>query len=155
MGVEQFGETEVARQFQMTIAKRLMKSVEFAGNGCWNWTAAKSHFGYGNIFVSGRGMYAHRVSYQLFKGPIPEGLSLDHLCRNPSCLNPEHLEPVTHKENMKRGFISRGKGGSDTHCPRNHERNDENTHVSDKGIRSCRACARERAREKKARLGHW
>lgn len=70
-----------------------------AETGCWNWTGAMSPNGYGQS----RGSGAHREIYQRFKGPIPEGLTLDHLCRNRRCVNPEHLEAVTQSTNVRRG----------------------------------------------------
>lgn len=66
---------------------------------CWVWLRSRNHLGYGS---AGRGVWAHRMMYKRHIGPIPEGLELDHLCRNPSCVNPEHLEPVTHQENIRR-----------------------------------------------------
>ena len=71
--------------------------------GCWLWIGSKNAWGYGS-FKSFAGRYAHRFSYSIFKGPIPEGHMLDHLCRNPGCVNPRHLEPVTSKENCHRGL---------------------------------------------------
>lgn len=82
-----------------------------AENGCWVWNGAKSPLGYGRVSRDGRWQEAHRVVYEDLRGPIPKGLSLDHLCRNPSCVNPDHLEPVTHRENLRRGKqakLSRG-----------------------------------------------
>jgi len=74
--------------------------------GCWNWTACKSR-GYGRFGSTksnkGKSHRAHRYAYQTIIGEIPEGLVLDHLCRNPGCVNPQHLEPVTQKENIRRG----------------------------------------------------
>jgi hypothetical protein len=76
--------------------------------GCWIWTASKKVTvragSYGSFTVqSGKNQLAHRVAYELYVGPIPEGLELDHLCRRPECVNPAHLEPVDHRENLARG----------------------------------------------------
>lgn len=108
---------------------------------CWIWTRCKRE-GYGTIQIDKKPVYAHRFSYELHKGPIPEGLELDHICRNPSCVNPDHLEPVTHKTNMHRG--NTGKfNKKKTHCPRGHEYSEINTYFH-KGSRFCRKCNRER-----------
>ena len=72
-------------------------------SGCWIWIAGKSTAGYGGLRIDGKDYLAHRFMYEKLVGPIPVGMSLDHLCRNPSCVNPEHLEPVTHQENVRRG----------------------------------------------------
>lgn len=77
-------------------------------DSCWLWTGAKTGAGYGMIREVGHGgkmLMAHRVAYELLVGPIPEGLFLDHLCRTPLCVNPAHLEPVTCRENMRRGLL--------------------------------------------------
>lgn len=78
--------------------------------GCWNWTRAIGSNGYGQIGVGGdRKQYAHVASYEQFVGPIPAGMQLDHLCRNRRCINPKYLEPVTPRENTRRGLVARGK----------------------------------------------
>ena len=91
---------------------------------------------------------AHRVSYQLVVGEIPEGLTLDHLCRNPSCVNPDHLEPVTTKENILRGVSKIAQQARQTHCKRGHPFDEENTMIVRGSARQCRAC-------NKARCAAW
>ena len=71
--------------------------------GCWNWNWSKNKLGYGNLTRDGKARKAYQVYYELEYGPVPPGKELDHLCRNPSCVNPEHLEAVTHATNMRRG----------------------------------------------------
>jgi hypothetical protein len=71
--------------------------------GCWEWQRARDPLGYGRLRANGGTVLAHRFVYEEQRGPIPENLSLDHLSRNPSCVNPDHLEPVTHAENLRRG----------------------------------------------------
>ncbi len=111
---------------------------------CWLWTRAKNNCGYG-VFVirHGRYVYAHRFAYELLVGPIPEGLELDHVkergCISPACVNPAHLEPVTHAENNRRAAT---KGLT---CKRGHEFTDDNVYWSKRGTRQCRTCARVRA----------
>ena len=116
----------------------LAKAIINPETGCWEWTANRSQDGYGRIKVSGRKVKAHRVSYELTYGPIPEGLQIDHLCRVRCCINPAHLEAVTSRENMRRG---RGKSLK-THCIRGHEYTPENTYINPKGHRHCRTCLR-------------
>ena len=103
---------------------------------------SKHPLGYGTIRIQGRTWYSHRYAYELTRGPVPEGMEIDHLCRNRACANPTHLEPVTHAENVRRGnggWNSRAK----THCPQNHPYDEANTgHGS--GRRHCRTCGRER-----------
>ncbi len=117
---------------------------------CWLWTGAKTKYGYGMIWVGGRYAMAHRYSYERFVGPIPKGLDIDHLCRVIACVNPAHLEPVTHRENLLRGNTVAAAHAAVTHCPQGHEYTPENTYVSPQGERNCRACGRERDRRYRA-----
>jgi hypothetical protein len=108
---------------------------------CWEWTASKTRDGYGQFSIDGQTRKAYRVVYELFYGPVPEGLTIDHLCRNRGCVNPNHLEAVTHAENM-----GRGAWALKTHCPRGHLYDDENTRWH-RGRRFCIACQKIRGRE--------
>jgi len=115
------------------------------GMECWEFSGKASNRGYYQFRLpDGTQPPAHRVSYEFFRGAIPEGLHLDHLCRNPCCVNPEHLEPVTIKENLNRGIH---KNAVKTHCPQGHEYSEENTHYDPNGHRRCRLCQRQRNAE--------
>lgn len=110
------------------------------GSGCWTWQAAKNKNGYGVVWQDGKTVLAHRVSYELSNGPIRTGFTVDHLCRNRSCINPQHLESVTQKVNVLRGQSLAALNAVKTHCKRGHEFTPANTYQrSDR--RECRACA--------------
>lgn len=115
--------------------------------GCWQWTGYL-HGGYGRY---GRGpgtRLAHRIIYEHLVGPVPKGLDLDHLCRNRGCVNPEHLEPVTHRENVMRGEGIAAQGARQTHCINGHEYTPENTDYQKNGTaRRCKECHRIANRE--------
>lgn len=123
---------------------RLLARIVVDESGCWIWHGHCDRHGYGRC---GRGL-AHRASYETFVGEIPAGLQLDHLCRVRNCVNPEHLEPVTMLENIRRGF-----NANKTHCIHGHEFTPENTYRKPKTTaRNCRACVAEHARRYRARL---
>lgn len=123
------------------ILKRFWVKVEQTDN-CWNWVSSKNLKGYGQFWYNDKPVYAHRFSYELFKGDIPKGMTLDHLCRNHSCVNPEHLEAVTSKENILRGVGTAAIHARKTHCPRGHELKEPNLLKSQlkRGQRNCRIC---------------
>ncbi len=110
-----------------------------AENGCWNWTAGKIPQGYGQFNLTHKtACKAHRFAYIALVGPIPDGLVLDHLCRNRACVNPDHLEPVTQGTNARRGDAG-AHNASKTHCPAGHPYSDANTEHARRG-RRCRTC---------------
>lgn len=125
-------------------------------SGCWEWQGAKGPLGYGRWMPKGGKMsLAHRVMYERHKGPIPAGLSLDHLCRNPSCVNPDHLEAVTHRENCLRGIAPVAVNAVKTHCANGHPFDAFNTYIRpDTGTRQCKACGPIRKRRKRCPSGH-
>ena len=110
-------------------------------SGCWLWTRACYANGYGRFVAAGERWAAHRYAYALVKGPIPEGLTLDHLCRVRHCVNPTHLEPVTIGENVLRGIGPTAQHARQTHCVHGHEFTPENLLVT-KRRRICRTCRR-------------
>lgn len=91
----------------LTLAQRLAFYV-ILDDGCWEWGGSRLRSGYGNLHHEGRTLLAHRAFYELLVGPIPEGFQIDHLCRNPPCVRPDHLEAVTQAENLRRQFAARG-----------------------------------------------
>jgi hypothetical protein len=107
--------------------------------GCWLWMRRVTKDGYGLTVFKGCTVFAHRHSYRLFKGPIPAGLMLDHLCRTPRCINPDHLEPVTPRENMRRGEIPWANIARTGRCKRGHPFSGNNVYLW-RGVRACRTC---------------
>ena len=116
-------------------------------NTCWNWTAAKNKKGYGQFWINKKQDLSHRVSYEEINGKIPQGLQIDHLCRNPSCVNPHHLETVTQKENILRGISFSAQNSKKTHCSEGHEYSKKNTYVYHNGWRQCKICNLTRNRQ--------
>ena len=170
-----------------TDLERLMAKVSIQPNGCWHFTGSLDGKGYGNLFHKGRMDKAHKVSYSIHKGAVPKGLVLDHICHDPRwcdgggtcphrrCVNPDHLKPVTHKENMSAercchhfgkdnipwaGVASSAENRkAKTHCRNGHEWTLENTQTRAcfaKGrkyeYRSCRQCNIDRQSKKRLKL---
>lgn len=145
---------------------RLFSRVTPGPNGCWIWTGAIVRGGYGQVYVPGQGMrFAHRVAYELAKGPIPDGLVIDHRCHNVDktcrhggecfhrrCINPDHLDAVTLRENVLRSPITMAhRWATRTHCNHGHEWTPENTvmhRVRGRLVRRCRACRGRRSRQR-------
>jgi len=115
-------------------ARKVVESSTREKSGCWNWSKATDIKGYGFAYWNGKTVRAHRLSYESFRGPIPAGMTIDHLCMNTSCVNPDHMEVVTAAENTSRRYRGR------THCKRGHRITAENTSVHADGGKRCRAC---------------
>lgn len=116
-------------------------------NKCWEWTSVKTN-GYGRFRYQGKMVRAHRYIYEQLIGAIPSGKTLDHLCRNPSCVNPKHLEPVSIKINTLRGNSPPAKNARKTHCKWGHEFSGKNLYIPPSGnSRYCRTCLRNRKKK--------
>lgn len=130
--------------------ERFWDRIEFVPfSGCWIWMGSATNGGrYGKLDVAGKPVLAHRYSYELLVGKIPPALEIDHKCRVRFCVNPHHLEAVTHHVNVLRGRAGEPYA-TRTECPHGHLYDEANTRIYD-GRRHCRACARQVARERRA-----
>jgi len=131
------------------IHKRFWAKVIKTG-GCWQWIGSKGGKNYGRFYFALQSYAAHRVAYTWGKGVIPQGLTLDHICRNSLCVNPDHLEPVTNKENVLRGVGITANNSRKTHCKRGHRLVGNNT-IKRRLGRECRECDRQHYRDMRAR----
>lgn len=111
-------------------------------SSCWIWIANTTHDGYGMVAIGKSKAYTHVFEFEKHRGPKPKGLELDHLCRNRACCNPEHLEPITHRENILRGNTLPAMLAKKTHCLRGHPFSGSNLRVNKTGSRTCIACCR-------------
>lgn len=127
------------------------RSIPEPNTGCWLWLLALSRDGYGKFYVGGEGetrITAQRASYMAFKGNIPSGYQIDHLCRVRCCVNPAHLEAVTPQINVLRGTSPIAQQAAQTHCSRGHELTGDNLYVFEgDGHRRCKTCTALKSRE--------
>jgi hypothetical protein len=115
------------------------KTMPIPESGCFVYMGDLSEGGYGRIWLNGRNVAVHRVAYERERGPIPAGMALDHKCRVRACWNPDHIEPVTSRENTLRGVTAAAANFAKTHCQNGHEFTEENTRVW-RRMRRCRKC---------------
>jgi len=138
------------------VVDRFAAKIALTDTGCIEWLAGTNGIGYGIVHLGtedgSRKTYAHRWSYEHHNGPIPDGLHLDHLCRNTICVNPEHLEPVTQRENVLRGYGFPALNARKSHCVAGHPLTGDNLRVElGTGYRKCRACAKAREAQRAPR----
>jgi hypothetical protein len=135
------------RTLAKAVADAMLKVKKDAVNGCWNWAGYVTARGYGRAQVKARFYPIHRLVWMELRGPIPDGLELDHLCRNRICVNPAHLEPVTNRENNLRGFSPAAVNARKTACKAGHPLSGDNLKMR-RGKRECKECLRITARRK-------
>jgi hypothetical protein len=123
--------------------------VPYQPSCCWEWTGSTSPKNYGYVVIGTQTFKSHRVAYRVLIGPIPGERDLDHLCRNPRCVNPDHLQPVTNAVNTRRGHGCCSRNRRKTHCKHGHEFTPENTYSPPHrpGGRECKTCKRQLHRE--------
>jgi hypothetical protein len=134
------------------LSKAFWQRVKPLSSGCWQWNGFVRADGYGDIGFTESRIRAHRLGWLLLRGEIPEGMELDHLCRNHRCVNPAHLEPVTHKENLFRGEGISAKYVKRTECSYGHPLSGDNLVILPNGARRCQECHRNYEYARKRRL---
>jgi hypothetical protein len=129
----------------MNISTDLLHKVVLGENGCWTLPGKLQKDGYKQVRANGATYLAHRYFYVEFRGPIGKGLVLDHICHNRPCINPDHLEPITQRENCLRGngtvhYLEK------TACPQGHPYDGDNLYITPQGWRGCQECRRQASR---------
>lgn len=121
--------------------ERFLDKISISESGCWEWQGSKTRGGYGRFSFKGKMHYSHRFIYEHYHGKIDSNLSIDHLCNNTACGNPQHLEEVTIKTNILRGNGVPAKNARKTHCKRGHEFTEDNIYwIPNTNSRQCRKC---------------
>jgi len=148
--------------YQAILADHIREKIApFPETGCWLWTGSHDKDGYGRAYFQKKMKMAHRVCYEFFIGPIPKDKELDHVCRVRCCVNPSHLEPVTHAENMRRSDINtqrvvrsnKERAKARTHCPQGHPYSGANLYIPAGGERRCRICNKHAQQRRRKKLG--
>lgn len=134
--LRKYGDPHKVRRQAMSVEERFWSKVDGDGD-CWEWMAGACSSGYGTFSTDGKEIGAHRWAYEHLVGPIPDSLHIDHLCRNRRCVNPDHLEPVTQMENVRRGLAGE-RMRVRTHCPMGHPYDV----MKANGRRGCKRCMR-------------
>lgn len=130
-----------------TINERFVSRHIVNEAGCWVWQGGLVKGGYAQLSINGSRQYAHRVAYEMYKGKIPDHLEIDHKCRVRNCVNPEHLEAVSHQENMKRSTAGKPNRVK-THCPAGHPYSGQNLYIQpSNNSRICRICMKKSGRK--------
>lgn len=142
-------------RWDASVQSRFWRQTMKVEDGCIVWAGTLTPRGYGQFSVDNKHYAAHRLAYSKLVGPVPVGLVCDHLCRNRACVNPEHIDVVTNRENIIRGegpaMLTR-MNRAKTHCPAGHEYTVTNTRVDSRGRRGCRTCSLAFSRKYKARM---
>lgn len=139
------------------VLQRLKDYSTLSENGCWTWTRGTNDYGYGQLSVRAKTKIAHRVSYEFLVQEIPTGLFVDHLCRNRACINPNHMELVTNRENVLRGVGPTARNAKVTHCKNGHALTPDNVMQSSRNYRPCKTCSEERKYQRRINVakGMW
>lgn len=124
--------------------EKFINAIRVLPNSCWQWQNSLATFGYGKFWIGNTQFMAHRFAWWVFRGAIPKGLQIDHLCRNRGCVNPDHMEPVTIKENVLRGVGTSAINKRKTHCKNGHAYD----RISPSNRRYCSICKREWRRDR-------
>jgi hypothetical protein len=139
----------------MSLEERFLVKFRITLAGCWEWTAYRQPTGYGVMWNGFRSEQAHRISYRMYCGEIPADREIDHKCHNRACVNPEHLQLITHRENIRLSETVMGINARKDVCMRGHPLEGTNLRITVNGYRACRACVRMhvKAYKKRKRVG--